>query len=360
VLTAGAQTTVHLSISSLPTYHPANSDVYVAGSFNGWNPQDKNYQFRRDVNGHYFIDLQLGDGKYEYKITRGGWDKAECKKGGGFAVNRVLVVPGTTQVELSVEEWADRFGDKPRVSTAGKHVRVIDTAFVMPQLNRVRRIWIYLPDGYENAAARYPVMYMHDGQNLFDDVTSFSGEWGVDECLDTMKKKCIVVGVDNGGLKRMNEYCPYNMERFGAGEGDAYVDFLAKTLKPYIDQHYRTLGDKAHTFIAGSSMGGLISMYAVLKYPDIYGGAGIFSPAFWIAPKIFDEIKARGSQVESRLYFYCGGKEGGPMVPDMQKAFELMKTVSRSVSTELVREEGQHNEARWKQEFPLFYSWLLN
>ena len=91
----------------------------------------------------------------------------------------------------------------------------------------------------------------------------------------------IVVAIDHGGTKRINEYCPYDMEGFGKGEGDQYLQFLVKTLKPYIDKNYRTKKDKENTYIAGSSMGGLISMYAVLKYPYVFGGAGVFSPAFW-------------------------------------------------------------------------------
>jgi predicted alpha/beta superfamily hydrolase len=354
-----AQTTVRLEIKSLPEYHPTGSDIFIAGSFNNWNPQDKNYRFQRTDKGEYYLDLKLADGKYEYKITRGGWEKTECKKGGGFVANHVLAVPGETVLQLNIEEWTDRFPAKPRVSTAGRNVHIIDTAFVIPQLSRVRKIWVYLPDGYTNSKDRYPVMYMHDGQNVFDDATSFSGEWGVDECIDSMKKKCIVVAVDNGGMKRINEYCPYDMEKFGKGEGDQYVDFLAKTLKPYIDKNYRTLKRKENTFIAGSSMGGIISMYAVLKYPDVFGGAGVFSPAFWVGPKIFDDIKAKGNKVSSRIYFYAGKQEGEAMVPDMQRAFDLMKGVSKSKMTTVVREDGKHNEARWRIEFPLFYEWLM-
>src|SRR5258705_4867296 len=202
-----SQNNVRLNIRALPSYHPSGSDIYVAGSFNGWNPQDKNFRFQKTDKGDYYIDLKLPEGKHEYKITRGGWDKSESKKGGGFVPNRVLIVPGETSVQLDIEEWADRFPSKPRVSTANKNVRIIDTAFVIPQLQRVRRVWIYLPEGYNESKDRYPVLYMHDGQNIFDDATSYAGEWGVDECIDSMKKKCMVVAVGNGGKKRNNEYC---------------------------------------------------------------------------------------------------------------------------------------------------------
>jgi predicted alpha/beta superfamily hydrolase len=199
---------------------------------------------------------------------------------------------------------------------------------------------------------------MHDGQNVFDDATSFAGEWGVDECLDSMKRKCIVVAVDNGAGRRINEYCPYEMDRFGKGEGNQYVEFLAKTLKPYIDKRYRTLKESKYTFIAGSSMGGLISMYAVLKYPGVFGGAGVFSPAFWVGPAIFDDIRTRGKLVRARIYFYGGKQEGERMVPDMLKAFTGMAAVSKSKMTSVIRDEGKHDEPRWRMEFPLFYKWI--
>jgi predicted alpha/beta superfamily hydrolase len=353
-----AQHTIKLEIKSLPAYHPSGADVYVAGSFNGWNPQDEKYKFQRKANGNYFINLKLDKGIYEYKITRGSWDKAECKKGGTGIENRSLKVETDATVELAIEEWADRLPAKPRVSTASKNVHIIDTAFLIPQLKRVRRVWIYLPENYR--ANRYPVLYLHDGQNVFDDATSYAGEWGVDEFLDSaMLKSCIVVAVDHGGPKRINEYCPYDMEKFGKGEGNEYVDFLVKTLKPFIDKNYHTLKDKSHTFIAGSSMGGLISMYAVLKYPKVFGGAGVFSPAFWISgSKIFDDIKTKGKNVNSKIYFYCGKLEGETMVPDMLKAFEGMHKVSKSKMISVIRDEGKHNEATWRREFPQFYIWM--
>ena len=132
-----------------------------------------------------------------------------------------------------------------------------------------------------------------------------------------------------------------------------------KTLKPFIDKNYRTLKDKENSFIAGSSMGGLISLYAVLKYPKVFGGVGIFSPAFWISgTKIFDGIKKQGKKVNSRIYFYGGKQEGETMVPDMLKAFESMAKVSKSKMTTVIRDDGKHNEARWRIEFPLFYDWI--
>jgi predicted alpha/beta superfamily hydrolase len=355
-----AQQTVTIQLSALPDYHASGSTIYAAGSFNGWNPQDEKYKFQ-NINGAYILQLSLEKGNYEYKLTRGGWDKVECGKAGSGIANRTLKVDADTKVELKVEEWQDRFPSKPRASTASKNVCIIDTAFLIPQLSRTRRVWIYLPAEYcDDTKKKFPVLYMHDGQNVFDDATSFSGEWGVDDFLDSaLLQKCIVVAIDHGGNKRLNEYNPYDNDRFGKGEGDQYVDFLVKTLKPFIDRRYRTLKKKENTYIAGSSMGGLISMYAALKYPKTFGGVGVFSPAFWVSgTKIYDDIKAKGEKLKSKIYFYGGKMEGETMVTDMLKAFESMIAVSKSKMTTVIRDEGKHTEATWRKEFPLFYEWL--
>ncbi len=362
VLLSYSQHSVRFIISSVPSKNSNDSNLFVAGSFNGWNPQDKNYRLQKNDQGNYSFGVKLADGTYEFKITRGSWAKVECKRGGADIQNRFLKLSSDTTIDLMVEEWADNIERKPRVSTAGKNVHIVDTAFLIPQLNRTRRVWIYLPPGYETSKKRYPVLYMHDGQNVFDDLTSFAGEWSVDETLDSISNhagEMIVVAVDHGGDKRANEYCPYDMEKYGKGEGDQYLDFLVRTLKPFIDKNYRTEKNKKSTFIAGSSMGGLISMYAVLKYPKVFGSAGVFSPAFWIGPKIFNDIKVKGARVNSRIYFYCGAEEGETMQPDTEKAFSEMRKISKSRMICVVRADGKHSEWVWKEEFPLFYLWLM-
>ena len=362
VLISYSQHSVTFIISSFPLKNSNDSNLFVAGSFNGWNPQNKDFRFQKNESGNYSLGIKLADGMYEYKVTRGGWDKVECKKGGAGIQNRFFKLSSDTTIDLMVEEWADNIEKKPRISTAGKNVHIVDTAFFIPQLNRTRRVWIYLPPDYATSNKRYPVLYMHDGQNVFDDLTSFAGEWSVDETLDSIGShsgEMIVVAVDHGGDKRINEYCPYDMEKYGKGEGDKYVDFLAKTLKPFVDKTYRTQKDKKNTFVAGSSMGGLISMYAVLKYPKVFGGAGVFSPAFWIGPRIFDDIKAKGARVNSKIYFYCGAQEGETMQPDTEKAFSEMRKISKSRMVCVVRADGKHSEWVWKEEFPLFYLWLM-
>jgi predicted alpha/beta superfamily hydrolase len=341
----------------LPAYHKSNSAVYLAGDFNNWNPADERFR-----TGTSAITINLPKGRYAYKFTRGSWQTVETGEGGTATENRELFLEKDTAIKISILHWSDHFPEMEKKSTASPNVSLLDTAFYMPQLNRYRRIWVYLPASYAASRKKYPVLYLHDGQNVFDDSTSFSGEWGVDEALDSMGlliQECIVVAIDHGGEKRINEYSPYHMEKWGKGEGDAYVDFLVKTLMPRIRKTYRVKQGRTHRFIAGSSMGGLISFYALLRYPKTFGGAGVFSPAFWIAPQIKEVIPVKGRRIKSRIYFYAGKAESETMVPQMLQVFEPMNKHSKARMKTVIRTDGQHNEARWRQEFPLFYQWLL-
>ncbi len=303
-----SQFKITFAVKQTTSKHRSDS-VFVAGNFNSWDPGNKEYALNKDQEGISSITISLAPGIYEYKFTRGDWSKGETNSDGSGAPNRLLQVTGNTIVHAEILAWSDEFA---QISAQPKHtlsnnVKVMDTAFYIPQLERKRRIWLYLPTGYFTSGKKYSVLYMHDGQNLFDEATSYAGEWGVDDFLDSIfssgKKEVLVVGVDNGLQKRMTEYNPYNFDKFGKGEGNQYVDFLVKDLKPYIDKHYRTLPDKQNTYIAGSSMGGLISLYAVLKYPGKFGGAGIFSPSFWAASGIDSMIIARAKKMNSRLFF---------------------------------------------------------
>lgn len=356
-----AQYRISFVINRLPSYHLATENIYLAGSFNNWNPKDEKLVIKPAA-GKYGITIELPKGMFEYKFTRGGWDKVESADGGEPTGNRVVNVTSDDTIHVDIQHWADHFPAKAKQSTAGKNVHVIDTAFFMPQLNRHRRIWIYLPAGYHDSRKKYPVLYMHDGQNLFDAATSGYGEWGVDEALDTLgeqNQQMIVVGIDNGGEKRLNEYSPYDMEKYGRGDGDLYVDFMVKTLMPFIEKNYRVKKCRDNTFIAGSSMGGLISFYAILKYPKVFGGAGVFSPAFWITPQLKNIDPSKAKKVKGRIYFYAGQQESNTMVPDMLNVFQQMQMHSKAKMESVIRSEGRHDENTWREEFVKFYRWIV-
>jgi predicted alpha/beta superfamily hydrolase len=336
--------------------------LFLAGSFNGWKPADSAWQLVPAGGQTFMLQKEMPKGIYQFKITRGSWSAVECSADGKTLDNRNLTVTRDTAITMTVAGWQDSFAAPEKTHTASPQVHLISDKFDLPQLGRQRRIWIYLPAGYASSKRKYPVIYMHDGQNLFDAYTSGYGEWGIDEILDKLPdgKESIIVGIDHGGDYRITEYDPYD-SKYGKGRGSDYVAFLVKTLKPYIDQHYRVKTDASHTTIAGSSMGGLISMYAALRYPGVFGNAGIFSPAFWIAPEIYTYAQQTKLPGTSRFYFVCGDAESDSMVMDMKKMADIIRLkVKTSANAPVVIIKGaSHNEKQWNGDFPGFYDWLI-
>lgn len=260
----------------------------------------------------------------------------------------------------------------PRPHSATASVRVMDTAFAMPQLGRTRRVWIYLPPDYASSQKTYPVLYMHDGQNVFDAATSYAGEWGVDETLDSLHAAgdpgAIVVAVDNGQQQRMHEYSPWVHPQHGGGQGDAYADWMANTLKPYIDAHYRTRPGPESTGIMGSSMGGLISLRAALRHPAVFGRVGVFSPSLWFSDSVFVAARAgAGSAPRPRMYFVSGGREGPRTDPrivvvSQQRMIDTLAAAGWAAGTDVLAaapDDGEHREWFWRREFPAAYRWLF-
>ena len=239
--------------------------------------------------------------------------------------------------------------------SAGPGVRVLEP-MTIPGLDRERTIRLYLPPGYDASTKRYPVLYMHDGQNLFDDATSYVGEWGVDEALDALADEgleLIVVGIDHGGEKRFNELSPWAHPRFGAGENARYTAFIVDVVKPHVDANYRTRPEREHTGIMGSSMGGIASHYALYSYGGTFSKAGIFSPAYWTGPAIAAWTDTAILRPDARVWMNMGEKEGD----DMTRPFAGMSAlVAADVAPEnfhaAVVPGAGHNEKFWRAEFP--------
>ena len=252
-------------------------------------------------------------------------------------------------------------------STASENVSIIQKEFVIPNLNNIsHKIWVYLPPDYHKNSKKYPVIYMHDAQNLFDATTSFVGEWEVDETLNGLFQKTgkgfIVVGIENAGAERINEYTPWENEKYGGGKGAIYMDFIVNTLKPYIDSNYRTKKKQKHTGLIGSSLGGLISYYGGLQYPNTFGKIGALSTSFWFSEKVVDFTKEKGDLKHVKLFLLVGGKEGDDTDKDTQKIEKLLlKTGFKSANLKTkVNPEGKHNEAFWRSEFLEVISWLYH
>jgi predicted alpha/beta superfamily hydrolase len=246
-------------------------------------------------------------------------------------------------------------------STASKQV----SSFILkvPQLNTERKIWMYLPKSYATSNKKYPVIYMHDAQNLFDNKTSYSGEWNIDETLDSLNAEVIVVGIENGGDKRIDELTPYPHAKYGGGKADLYLDFIVNTLKPKIDSSYRTKNNAKNTAIMGSSLGGLVSFYAALRYPTVFGKIGCFSPAFWFNRKELNDVMQKTMTFTPKIYFMCGDNEGdADVIPDMENVVSWVNTKRcecKKMNKKVIIKGGQHNEKLWREQFKKAYLWLF-
>ena len=253
-------------------------------------------------------------------------------------------------------------------ATATENVFILNEQFLFPSLQRTRRLWVYLPKGYNKSQKHYPVIYMHDGQNLFDDLHAFGSEWGIDETLDAERGNMIVIGIENGAEQRMSEYMLYDHPDHGTADGQLYLKDICEVLKPFVDSVLRTKPEREYTCIAGSSMGGLISFYAGLYFPQLFGVVGIFSPALWLdAPRIFSEVQVVAQKNISsdenlpfqRWYFYAGAMESETMVAEVASMVKIFRQYPYMDITYQIDAGGVHDEAVWKNYFPEFYKWII-
>jgi len=245
-----------------------------------------------------------------------------------------------------LEKW------KSRHRTAPGRLDVIPDVESRELGNR-RDILIYLPSSYEKSDKPYPVIYMHDGQNLFDPATSFAGEWGVDSAMARAPRRgrrAIIVGIPNAGAERIREYSPFVDARIGGGLGDAYLDWIEGTVKPLIDARYRTIREREGTGIGGSSLGGLISLYAFFRSPARYGFTAVLSPALWFGDgQIFRIIESAG-YVRGRIYLDVGTREGDGTLANARAMRDRLVDLGYQRGHDLMWVEdkgGMHNEAAW-------------
>ena len=239
-----------------------------------------------------------------------------------------------------------------------------------PQRRNRRDVDVYLPASYSSGSRRYPVVYMHDGQNLSDPSIAFAGRtWDVEGTLERLAARgleLIVVGIHPSGETRLAEYSPFPDRLHGGGEGDAYLAFLVETLKPRIDRVFRTRTGREDTAIVGSSMGGLISLYAFFKHSRVFGRAAVMSPSIWFGQHRVLDYVAAARAVRGRIYLDVGAQEGGNTVRDARKLARLLvrmgyrkdRRVTPRGGSELLKggvgtlryvEDpiGKHEEAAW-------------
>jgi len=208
-------------------------------------------------------------GPIEYKFTKGSWQSVETDENSNYIENRSYNCSRKADtVYVTIKAWAEE------QTTATKNVHVIGEELYMPFFDRHKDIRIYLPQGYESSTERYPEIYIHDGQKLFDKSTAYFEEREVDETLNILSSQhgfnAMITGIDNGEDTRMDEYNSWKQAKYRGGDGDKYIHFIIDNLKPHIDRTLRTLPDQRNTCIMGSSVGGLIYYYAGLNYHDVF------------------------------------------------------------------------------------------
>ena len=228
-----------------------------------------------------------------------------------------------------------------------------------------RKAYIYLPDSYKKEPEkRYPVLYMFDGHNVFFDADATYGKsWGMNEYMRKSKKQLIIVAVEcnHEGNNRLSEYSPVDFEsaHFGGkikGRGKLYMQWLVNSLKPYIDAHYRTLPDREHTLIAGSSMGGLMSLYAAVQYNHVFGRAACLSPSLWTDPAKLLEMIAKAKLGEDTvIYMDYGSREMGNHYGHQANLMSVAQMLMlRKVNLTLrIVPGGDHSEASWERQIPV-------
>lgn len=349
----------------LTTDEDDDRPVYISGNFNQWITQDNQYRMDKVGNGLYHYVFPENFAYPEpmlYKFTRGDWSEVEIDQYGNRTENRVSRLKKGIQRE-HVHKW--RHNWLPFKSKFLPEVHLISQEFEIPQLNKKRKVWALLPHDYHQTNERYPVMYLQDAQNLFNEQSAY-GNWEIDKKLAVMAEynigKVIVIAVEHADKERVLEYNVGNTV-LGQGQGKQYIRFLADTLKPFVDQHFRTKPERAHTGIGGSSMGGLVSIFSGLMYPEVFGKLMIFSPSLWVVPKIKLSFLDLYDPQDFRVYLYAGGSESATMV-DHVKKFRKRLLEKESYANKMkvrlsINEHGKHTETYWSDEFPKAIEWLF-
>ena len=261
---------------------------------------------------------------------------------------------------LASPAWAQ----EARESTAGPGVRVSTPPITLVRTGGARTLRMYLPPDYHAGTRRYPVLYMFDGQNLFDAATSYAGEWGVDEAMDALAREAgfsaIVVGIDHGSARRIHELVPYLNARFLPNRGQAFVDDVVDVVKPFIDANYRTLPAREYTAILGSSLGGLSADYAIHRHPDVFAMAGVFSPSYWVSDAPFARAWRTPLPHDARLYLFMGAQEGEESVRNVEGMANTLRAHpgGAQVTLRIVPDAG-HDEGAWREAFPVAVRWLF-
>jgi predicted alpha/beta superfamily hydrolase len=376
---ATASTAIELRLwVSVPAETPADAMVrmQLTGEYNIPFGDDENFAndqiLEKQSDGRYTTTVELRDAaRLAFRFTRGEARALECGPRGRPAAMRQLHVEVSRELELRVAQWCDLGPSRTIGATVSEHH--------LDEFLERRRFWVYLPPSYENGSRDYPVLYMLDGQNLFDDTTSFVGEWHVDEICDQLiaageMEELIVVGIDNGGVQRVDEYTPWSDGGTArGGGGQEHLREIIDGLMPWVEQSYRVRGGPNSTGFAGSSLGGLMALYAARERSGIFGRVAALSPSLWWSGGRILGGWSRPARDYPRLWVDMGSREGHRATPSGMVEVSDAITDLRGLRAQLVEtgyidsdrlrvvevEGGEHNEAAWSARLPEILRYLF-
>lgn len=354
-----------------PKSTQASDTIHIVGSFNDWNIDGLRAKKMTLVDGKYQVQLAKSDEPIFYTMVKNqSWQhQPAAADGKGFC--QFVAKGDEPLVEHSFAAWG---GDTPTAELVSTKVGNIEHLknIEIPQLNRERDVWVYLPPSYsENQERTYPVLYMLDGQNVFDRKTSYAGEWRVDESLETLFKQSpvqefVVVAVANGP-KRMSEYSPWDFvygEDAHVGEGKQTLDFITQSLMPLINNKYRVSQDRTQTGLAGSSLGGMMAIYGAMEYSQHFGLVAAFSPSLSIENRhgknvLFNAIEQSSAIDEVKIYADMGLAEYGNYDKTDYLSEILLNKLDDKNNLRVVKDDlGRHCEPSWAERFPNAVTWL--
>ncbi len=358
---------LHLLVT-VPETTPGDAMVCLTGNHDLLGNWDgKGMQLTRTGPRQYELHAEFPAGsELAGKFTRGDFTSVEKDAQGREIPDRHLRI-GVATASLTVAAWADQIAGKPVEPVVTGDHRVL-RAVASRYLDKVRDVIVWLPPSYAKGQQRYPVLYMHDGRNLFDAATAFGGtEWGVDEVMaDGLAagkwSETIVVGIDNT-VDRMSEYTPFPDPKHKGGNGDNYLRFVVEELKPMIDREFHTISDRSHTIIGGSSLGGLISLHAVTAYPEVFGGVIAMSPSvWWGGGAIIERLIAAGIEsYTGHIWVDMGTREGAEAIEFSRKLASELAARAPAFKGLRYREfiGATHSEKSWRQRLHLPLQYIL-
>ena len=329
---------------------PQNQKVFITGNtseLGNWNPNKMLLNKLNDSTWSKVFEFREGE-TIEYKFTLGSWEKEALNEKGKKSGNNILKISDDTVLVFNITNWGySQINISGQITGNVRYHKNFKGRSVLP-----RDIIVWLPPSYDSLPDKYyPVLYMHDGQNIFDPLTSsFGVDWQIDEVADSLIgarsiQEIIIVGIYNTE-KRGNEYNITNL-------GQAYINFIIEELKPFIDSTYKTLPDCKNTAVCGSSSGGLISFIMAWENPDVFSKTACFSPAFKISniDYVAPVKKYIGAKKDLKIFIYNGGvgleEQLQPGIDEMMLVLKEKGFVENQDLLFIKDSSAEHNESAW-------------